>query len=196
MDLIGKFHRFSQDPIGTVATRLRWGAGIARSFERLLKQAGVYDEIKEFCSKRPPDSIPPVLARAARENGHGFVFSVDSSRDWLRSTLECMPRRAAGWYEISYSPVRVEVIGGTPTWRHEVIPDVTPNLVYLDGPPLSDEVQAASDLVFMEDRLPEDFYVIIDGRPLNYKFLHAHLKRRYRFEYSEEHFRSTIELSH
>jgi hypothetical protein len=66
--------------------------------------------------------------------------------------------------------------------------------MYLDGPPLTAEIQSASDLLFMEEKLPEDFYLVIDGRPLNFKFLCDNLKRRYRCEYRDDHFNGVIEL--
>ena len=66
-------------------------------------------------------------------------------------------------------------------WRHQHVPSIAPNFVYLDGPELTNERQVAFDLLDMEDSFPPDFFLVIDDRKENTLFLKGHFRRRYKF---------------
>ena len=55
-------------------------------------------------------------------------------------------------------------------------------MVFLDGPCLTEERCAALDLLYMEDRFPEDFYLIIDKRHKNTKILKEKFKNKYLYK--------------
>jgi hypothetical protein len=74
---------------------------------------------------------------------------------------------------------------GTPAWRHAKVPDVAPDLLYLDGPPLAPERLVAVDPLDIEDRFPPGFCLIVDGRMKASSFLTDHLKRHYSLTYRE-----------
>jgi hypothetical protein len=60
------------------------------------------------------------------------------------------------------------------------VPDVVPDLLYLDGPPLSAARPVAVDPLDLEDRFPRGFTMVVDGRRSNVEFLKRHLRRTYR----------------
>jgi hypothetical protein len=180
--------------------------------EKRLKQESVLDTITEFVLARPKTSIPPdfpdlwylyqtvrkrkprtilefgsgcstaVLAKAVIDNGQGYLISVDAEPHWAESTAKALPSSVRGVYEVIYSPVVEVEYQGTPGFRHAKIPNVAPNYLYLDGPPLTPERQVAIDVLEMEHHLPSDFFMVVDGRRQNTEFLRKHLKRSYSFK--------------
>ena len=120
--------------------------------------------------------------RKSSANG-GMLYSVDVDRDWAEVTKQSMAEDLAGLYEISYSAVIESDFEGTPAWRHEKYPDVVPDLMYLDGPPLTDERPVAVDVLDIEHRLNPGCCLIVDGRIENVRFLRENLKRQWKFKH-------------
>jgi hypothetical protein len=194
-------------------------------YETRLKRSNVWGTIEKFLSKRPADAFPPVLddlwflysmarqtkpkvilefgsgistavlTQAIVDNGIGHLYSVDANRLWADSTRDCMPAHFSGYYDIVHCPLEEIVYKDVPTFRHLGIPEVIPDLVYLDGPLLTDRVEIASDILFMEDKLPQGGFIVIDGRIKNMKFLNKYLQRPHRLIFRRCHFNSVIELT-
>jgi hypothetical protein len=128
-----------------------------------------------------------ILAKALFDNEKdsqkhgGFLYSVDADPNWTESTSQAIPVFLKRFCEIWYSPVVEVEYNGTPAFRHSRLPDIAPNFAYLDGPPLTAERQVAVDILEIEDRLPSDFFLVIDDRKENTRYLLKNLKRRYRF---------------
>ncbi len=112
----------------------------------------------------------------------GRLYSVDADPDWAESTARSIPSFLNRFCEISYSPALNVEYHGTLGFRHVKVPDVIPNFVYLDGPGLTPERQVAVDILDMENRFPADFFLVVDGRKENTRFLRQHLKRCYIFK--------------
>jgi len=113
----------------------------------------------------------------------GCVYSLDADPYWAKVTTKTMPPHLRRFCVIRHTPVFEVKCFGTRAFRHAVVPYVAPNLIYLDGPALTPEIQVAVDVLDIEDRLPAGFYGIIDGRWANTLFLKRHLKRRYIFKH-------------
>lgn len=130
-----------------------------------------------------------VIAKALSENTgkssgtSGVLYSIDVVESWANVTLESMPEELKGLYEISSTPAVESDFEGFPVWRHKELPDIVPDLIYLDGPPLSDERPAAADILDLEERLKPGCYLIVDGRIENVKFLREHFKREWKFKH-------------
>lgn len=123
-----------------------------------------------------------ILAQALKENGSGFLYSLDSSPYWTEINNGCIPPILKQFCEIRYSPVIEESYNGTPVFKYADVPDVIPNFVYLDGPPLTERIQVAADLLDIEECFPRDFCMVIDGRIKNAYFLKQNFKRDYVFK--------------
>ncbi len=115
-------------------------------------------------------------------NNSGYLYSMDSESLWSEVTAKSMPKHLQGLYELWFSPVLEVEFEGTPAFRYSKIPDVTPDLIYLDGPSLTPERQVVVNVLDIEDRLLPGFCLIIDGRVKNTAFFREHLKGRYVFK--------------
>ena len=123
-----------------------------------------------------------VQAQALYDNHDGGrLLSIDASPHWAASTRACLPKHLQSICEVIHGPlVEVEAYG-VQGWRHHQVPRIAPNFVYLDGPELTRDRQVAVDLLDLEEVFPPDFFLVIDDRQANTRFLRAHFKRRYRF---------------
>ena len=83
--------------------------------------------------------------------------------------------------QILYTPLVEVELYGVKGFKHQHMPLVAPNFVYLDGPALTCERQVAMDLLDLEPCFPPDFFLVIDDRKVNTAFLRAHFTRRYKF---------------
>jgi hypothetical protein len=124
-----------------------------------------------------------VMAQAIHENGSGHLYSVDAVEYWARVTSELMPKDLRNVTTCSATEMVAAEVGGTRTLRHVVVPDVVPDLIFLDGPDFQDfhlgTTDAVCDPVDMERHFKHRFCMVVDGRVENTNFLRSHLKRRY-----------------
>ena len=77
------------------------------------------------------------------------------------------------------SPVIETERFGVLGFRHERVPDVAPDFVYIDGPPLTEERATAFDALDLEPKFRSGCMLVIDGRPLQALVLREHLKKTY-----------------
>jgi hypothetical protein len=92
-----------------------------------------------------------------------------------------MPEHLKSICEVIHGPLVEVEEHGVKGWRHQNVPRIAPHFVYLDGPQLTSERQVAIDLLDTEDSFPPDFFLVIDDRKENTKFLKEHFRRRYKF---------------
>jgi hypothetical protein len=129
-----------------------------------------------------------VLAQAVWKNRAQFpqrgdyFYSIDADPFWARTTAQAMPEHLREVCQVEYSPLVEIEHAGTLGFRHAKVPQVIPNLVYLDGPGLTPTRQMAIDVLDMEERWPDDFYLVIDDRQANTRFFQTALRRAYRFK--------------
>ncbi|MBA3347677.1 MAG: class I SAM-dependent methyltransferase [Actinobacteria bacterium] len=120
-----------------------------------------------------------VLAAAVRENGVGHIWSLDADEGWAGVTAGSLPAELRNFVTVVHTPV-VEEDRDVPGWLHRDVPDVSPDFLYLDSPPLTSERAVAFDPVDLEARFVPGFAMVIDGRHRNATYLREHLQRRYR----------------
>ena len=120
------------------------------------------------------------LALALRDNASGYLYSVDAVEKWADNTRRLMPERLREFCEISFSESVLAEHDGMPCFKHRSVPDIVPNMVYLDGPALTPERKVSIDLLALEDKFPDDFLLVIDGRMPNAEFLGRYFRRTYR----------------
>jgi hypothetical protein len=177
----------------------------------MLRHSGVDKPLAHFMKDRPSDAIPPdycdlwllfnlvrrkrprivfefgagcstvVLAEALQQNGSGFLHSIDSEEIWTKIAWNSLPMNLRNICEVQYSTVSVVERYGVKGFKHDNVPDEMPEFVYLDGPPLTSEVNVVVDILDIEHRLPDDFCMVLDGRYDCKRFLLEHLKRDYHF---------------
>jgi len=135
--------------------------------------------ILEFGSGWSTYVIANALAANAVQGSNGFLYSLDHMEEWANITNDTMPEGLKKYCKIIYSPVKENEYDGTKGYIFSNIPDIIPNMVFLDGPSAKNERCAAFDLLYMEDRFPDDFYLIIDKRHKNTEILKEKFKRKY-----------------
>ncbi|MGI9175445.1 MAG: hypothetical protein ACR2GR_09035 [Rhodothermales bacterium] len=191
---------------------------------RRLEQSGVTPFIDEFHATQPGHAIPPcyrdlwflyksvrtrrpkvvwefgsgistvVLTKALFDNGEGHLYSMDAEAQWAAVTTAAIPSRIAQFCTVMHSPADEVNYKGRLAFQHRVVPEVMPNFAYLDGPPLTPQRNIAIDLMLIEDELPADFFLVIDGRKENTSFLQQNFERRYVFKQREVSYQPVFEL--
>ncbi len=131
--------------------------------------------------------------RASPQSG-GHLYSIDADHYWAEVTARSIPQHLLASCEIYHSPLLEVEYEGTPAFRHAKLPDLAPDLLYLDGPAFTPERQVAVDVLDIEETFPSGFCMIIDGRWQNTIFLKEHLKRRYLFTHRRLFSNSVFEL--
>lgn len=132
-----------------------------------------------------------VLAEALLRNRLGKLYSVDAIEPWAEITRKALrPNHPA---TIVYTPA-VKV--GEHHWRHERLPNVVPDFIYLDGPPLSKDRPVAVDVLDLEPRLNPGCFLVVDGRKTNTRYLQEHFARDWSFSWDRIAQRAVFELRH
>jgi predicted O-methyltransferase YrrM len=119
-----------------------------------------------------------VLAFGLHQNGAGHLWSVDGEKAWVHATEAALPKDLRPFVTVVHSPVR-EDDRDVPGLSHEHVPGISPDFVYLDGPPLTRQRQVAFDVLDLEARLRPGCLIVIDGRRKNAQYLSRRLTRDY-----------------
>ena len=133
--------------------------------------------------------VEPIL-----RNRYKFqVFSVDSSKKWISHVKKRFPNQLKNRVHISYSRVKIGTYQGQLCSFYEVLPDIVPDFIYLDGPDpqtvegkingLSfkclERTVMAGDLLLMESTFLPGTCILVDGRTNNARFLKRNFKRNF-----------------
>lgn len=128
----------------------------------------------------------------------GRLFVVEANRDWLAHTEARLPHHLRQLVDLRVSAPEVMVLGGELCHAARDLPDIVPDLIFLDGPGPADIVgshrglsflpedrerrsQVAADPLFYESSLKPGAMIVVDGRLANTWFLRRTLRRTYRF---------------
>lgn len=131
--------------------------------------------------------------RAAAPRNHRLfqLFSVDANEGWIRHTVDRLPPALAARVHVTHSPVTATTFAGRLCHTYDLLPDVVPDLIYLDGPDPADvkgsvsglsfsipeRTVMAADILLMEPTLLPGTVVVVDGRESNVRFLLNNLQR-------------------
>lgn len=142
-----------------------------------------------------------VIAEALRRNGYGVLYSVDASKEWLDRLDANIPAALRGIARLQQSGLEIIEWKGERAHRYTDVPDVTPDLLYLDGPDPRDVPDwsggpLAADPILMEHKFPVGFRMIVDSRAANCAMLDQHLTRRYRKRHDDIFKITTYDLLH
>ena len=131
-----------------------------------------------------------VIAQALYDNNQrhpgqtGYLYSIDDQRYWADVTTATISPSLRTVCEVWTSPTLAIEYKGIPCLRHSNLPDIVPDMIYLDGPTFTTpERKIAIDILDMEEKLRLGFFAIIDGRQENTMFLRNHLRRHFTFRY-------------
>jgi hypothetical protein len=133
-----------------------------------------------------------VLRERLGRNSRLFqLFTVDANQGWIEQATARIPPELAGRVHVTHSSVTATTFNGRACHTYDCIPDVVPDLVYLDGPDPADvqghvngltfsipeRTVMSADLLVMEPTLLPGTVVVVDGRESNTRFLLRNLQR-------------------
>jgi len=116
-----------------------------------------------------------ILAQALVDNGEGHLYSIDAFAEWADLTRRTLPERLATRVTLLHCAAEEIEFDGVAGFRHVGMPELEPDMVYLDGPPLTEERPVATDLAEMRDLLAARCLIVVDGRTRNCDFLERQL---------------------
>ena len=135
-------------------------------------------------------------------------FSVDASKSWLELAQSKFPDELRPFVTFHYSPVKIGTHNGQLCHFYENLPDVIPDFIYLDGPDPADVQGSIHGLTFqcpertvmsgdpllLESTLLPGFFMLLDGRTNNARFLQRNFRRTYKVAWDREGDVTTFEL--
>lgn len=126
------------------------------------------------------------------------LHTVDTEIEWINMALVDLPPELCKYVTSHHSNVELGRFNGRDCHFYGTLPDVVPDLIYLDGPdPRAvtlpgndtglfgwgvDRVVIAADILQMEAWLLPGTLVIVDGRTSNVRFLKNHFYRQWEVE--------------
>lgn len=137
------------------------------------------------------------------------LVALESSEKWKKNTLKKLDSvNLSNFVDIEISGVEISEYNGQICHYYKNLPDIVPDFVYLDGPDpatVSGNINGLSfknprrtvmsaDLLKYESSLLPGFFMIVDGRTNNCRFLNRNLQRNFIYQYHKEADVSTFEL--
>lgn len=133
-------------------------------------------------------------------------FSVDNNEHWLSACRENGETSSVVYH---YSQCSVSTLNGRVCTFFDDLPNVCPDLIYLDGPdqfsPVGsvrgistnhpDRLPMSADIIAIEHFLLPGTLIVVDGRTANARFLRANLQRDWSYFHSEEFDQHFFELT-
>jgi hypothetical protein len=125
------------------------------------------------------------------EGQHGFLYSLDAEERWKNVTESSMSEELKDFCEIRQVPIETLSHKGQIVFRHQNVPQVPIDMIYLDGPPLTPEISVAIDPIDLEGWFQPGFVMCVDGRKENVQYLSRYLERAYQVQ-SNRFLRNTV----
>ena len=128
------------------------------------------------------------------------LFSVDASKVWLENIKNIFPQELADIVHFQFSEVEIGLFKGQLCHYYKKLPDIIPDLIYLDGPSAKDvqgningltfqceeRTVMSADLLLMESTFLPRTFIVVDGRTNNARFLRRNFTRNYNVEWDKE----------
>ena len=128
--------------------------------------------------------------------------SIDNNSDWVEECRKIIPDYLLqnSFNNLHHSRLDISEFSGKICTYYDPIPNVCPDLIYLDGPDQfspngdirglttdhQDRMPMAADILSFEHFLQPGTLIIIDGRTANARFLKCNLQRDWGYFYSQE----------
>ncbi len=136
-------------------------------------------------------------------------FVVDSNLFWLNNTETNFPQDLKKFVTFNFSEVKIGFLSDFQICTfYEMLPDIVPEYIYLDGPDPADvkgningisfqckeRTIISGDILKYETTLLPGAYILVDGRTNNARFLKNNLKRNFSFYWDYINDRTEFEL--
>tara|TARA_Y100000590_G_scaffold297787_1_gene335673 strand:- start:1015 stop:1881 length:867 start_codon:yes stop_codon:yes gene_type:complete len=150
-----------------------------------------------------------VVGRDLRRSNAFEVHSADNDADWIAVARDRVPQELSSRVHLHHCPVEVGEFQGRLCTYYRDLPDLAPDLVYLDGPDLfsssgdlrglstahPDRMPMAADILVFEHFLTPGTLLVVDGRTANARFLAGNLQRNWVYWHAVEFDQHFFELT-
>lgn len=129
-----------------------------------------------------------IIAKALLDNFRelnslkGFLFSMESSEDWKKITLNSMPDELKHFFEIRLSPVEIITKFNKPVFKYLDVPAEPVDLLYLDGPHTLPDVKITLNPIELEQYFQPGFIGLVDGRGDSVEYYKQNFMKKYKFK--------------
>lgn len=185
----------------TVRTRkpyhiLEFGSGFS-TIVMAYACAKNWERYLEICKNSPRVSSPKIT-------------SVETIEKWKNNTSSKLrTSKLDDFATVCISSVHISEYNGEICHFYDTLPNIVPDMIYLDGPDPKSVEGAINGLTFTgdaprtvmsgdplkyESTLLPGFFMVIDGRTNNARFLQRNLKRNYKIQWLKERDVTTFEL--
>jgi len=137
-----------------------------------------------------------------RRDGAYQIHSIDNYDDYIQVVLSQIPEilLKENICNLYFSELEMGVFNGRVCTYYSTLPNVCPDIIYLDGPDLfsprgnirgistkqQDRMPMAADILTIEHFLQPSCLIIVDGRTANARFLKCNLQRNWSHCYNEQ----------
>jgi len=123
------------------------------------------------------------------------IYSVGENKYFLNITKKRIPKKLSSCISLILNKVDIINYQGKYALKHRNLPNISPDLIYLDGPSLYStkkkfmgfsfnyisRVPMSADILFFEFFLEPGTFILVDGRGANAEFLKSFLKRNWKY---------------
>ena len=145
-----------------------------------------------------------------RRSNQFELHSVENNEPWMTLVSSQLPSDLKDRCHLHFCPLKVsEFNGRLCTYYHE-IPNIAPDLIYLDGPDQfspqgslrglttahPDRMPMSADILAIEHFLTPGTLIVVDGRTANARFLRSNFQRSWSYHHSssmDQHFFELVE---
>lgn len=136
------------------------------------------------------------------------VFSVDNVTEWVDHCRAELPADLLPRVDFTVTEVEMTTFNGRVCTAYGRLPNVCPDLIYIDGPgqfgvtgevrglttAATDRLPMSADVLIMEPFLLPGTLIVVDGRTANARFLKHNLQGNWEHQYAPEMELHTFEL--
>ncbi len=136
------------------------------------------------------------------------LHSVDINHEWVETCQKNVPGNLQPYVHFTVCDVDMTTFNGRACTMYAAIPNICPDLIYLDGPDQHcakgdirgistrnvDRLPMSADILVMEPFLLPGTLIVVDGRTANARFLSNNLQRKWEYLHHEKEDIHTFEL--
>ena len=144
-----------------------------------------------------------------RRNNTFEVHSIDTSAEWISKASNAIPADLRPHVDFHLCPAVIADFNGRMCTYYNDLPNICPDLIYLDGPDLfsptgsvrglttghKDRMPMAADILTIEHFLTPGTLIVVDGRTANARFLECNLQRCWSYCHFQEFDQHIFELT-
>ena len=149
----------------------------------------------------------PFVKKNLRRSNPFELHSVENNLNWIKTVKKSFTTLSKKNF-IHHCPCQVSTFNGRICTFYNNIPNVCPDLIYLDGPDQfsptgevrgintkhPDRFPMAADILSIEHFLLPGTLLVVDGRTANARFLKSNLQRNWEYNYMREYDQHFSEL--